>query len=347
VPLEQQLLSNPELKAAYGGKLTWLFVSRNHKGDGRDREAARTHDRFGVSCWPVLIVFDPNDDQVLAEMSRTLRECRPLLDRILARGIAEPRAGSAEERPASPAFRDPRVRITDLEAGERAVALEEIVLKKLEVDAPTAQRIAAMLGDAKEDIVVRIRAARALSACAPHLLAAHAEPLLALQNDVMRYVVLEHLAAHPDTRFARTLEALFRDVGTQVSSINPNVVRLHVAKALAGCGDAATVGALAPFARAANPRNGLSPLLLKTLAAVAVRLPDTRAEVVDLLLESWPREVAEKADDVDLRTSLGLARAAREALAAASGVELPEVPKAWAQDARGEYLAKVRALVGR
>jgi len=63
------LLSNLKMQAHYDA-VTWLFVSRNFKDDEKDREAARTHDRFGVTSWPQLVLFDPRDDKVLAEMPR-------------------------------------------------------------------------------------------------------------------------------------------------------------------------------------------------------------------------------------------------------------------------------------
>jgi len=79
------LLSNPKMKAHYG-RVTWLFVSRNFKDDEKDREAARTHDRFGISSWPQLVLFDPRDDAVLAFMPRGfdawVQALAPLADKV-------------------------------------------------------------------------------------------------------------------------------------------------------------------------------------------------------------------------------------------------------------------------
>jgi len=38
-----------------------------------DLEALRTHDRFGISSWPQMVVFDPRDDRVLAVPPRSVK----------------------------------------------------------------------------------------------------------------------------------------------------------------------------------------------------------------------------------------------------------------------------------
>ena len=70
--------------AAYYDKVTWLFVSRNFKNDEKDREALRTHDRFGISSWPQLVLFDPRDDSVLEQMSRKLEDFKQQLKKHVA-----------------------------------------------------------------------------------------------------------------------------------------------------------------------------------------------------------------------------------------------------------------------
>ncbi|MCB9891585.1 MAG: hypothetical protein H6832_17965 [Planctomycetes bacterium] len=70
--------------AAYYDKVTWLFVSRNFKKDEKDREALRTHDRFGISSWPQLVLFDPRDDTVLEQMSRELDSFKKQLKKHVA-----------------------------------------------------------------------------------------------------------------------------------------------------------------------------------------------------------------------------------------------------------------------
>jgi hypothetical protein len=66
------LLPAKELAPHYGD-VTWLFVSRNFKDDEKDREAARTHDRFGITSWPQMVIFDPRDDRVLLQQPRDLQ----------------------------------------------------------------------------------------------------------------------------------------------------------------------------------------------------------------------------------------------------------------------------------
>lgn len=80
MPVEQQLLPHKDLEKYYG-KVTWLFVSRNFKKDEKDREALRTHDRFGISSWPQLVLFDPRNDRVLERMSRELEPFKAQLQK--------------------------------------------------------------------------------------------------------------------------------------------------------------------------------------------------------------------------------------------------------------------------
>ena len=323
------MLSNPDLKREYETKLTWLFVSRNFKGDATDREAERTHDRFGVTCWPILVVFDPRTDEVLAELPRTLAACRPILDRILARKFTLP-AGTAT-RPSVDA---------------RVLELEEIVLRKQTLEPAAQPQLAALLADPQADIVLRIRALRALQTCAPQLVVAHAKELLQIPNDPLRYAVLDLVAAHPDPALAPVLGRIFADAGGKVPSINPNVLRIHAAKCLGTSGDAATIGILAPIARTANPRNGLSPVLLKALATLATRLPDARGRVVEVLLGSFPAAVPQGADVAQSRPALALAKAAREALETASGrKDLPPLPAQWHEQPRDAFLVQLRTAV--
>ena len=65
------MLPHPDLAPHYD-KVTWLFVTRNFKEDAKDLEAKRTHDRFGISSWPQMMIFDPRDDRVVTMMPRQL-----------------------------------------------------------------------------------------------------------------------------------------------------------------------------------------------------------------------------------------------------------------------------------
>lgn len=91
------MLSNKETAPFYD-TVTWLFVSRNFKDDATDREAARTHDRFGVSSWPQLVVFDPRDDRVLAELPR---DFAGFTAGLTAHAKAVPMAGAAAQAAAA------------------------------------------------------------------------------------------------------------------------------------------------------------------------------------------------------------------------------------------------------
>lgn len=88
------MLASPELEPLYG-EVTWLFVTRNFEDDAGDREAARTHDRFGISSWPQLLVFDPRGDAVVARPPRDLAGFKRALEST--RGTV-PRPGSADRR---------------------------------------------------------------------------------------------------------------------------------------------------------------------------------------------------------------------------------------------------------
>ncbi|MCC6670593.1 MAG: hypothetical protein IT458_06010 [Planctomycetes bacterium] len=93
MPLEQQLLPDPTLKPWYD-RVVWLFVTRNFKGDGGDLEALRTHDRFGVSSWPQMLVFDPSDDRVLVEPPRDRKGFERAFEQAVAAHRGKPDAGA-------------------------------------------------------------------------------------------------------------------------------------------------------------------------------------------------------------------------------------------------------------
>ena len=64
MPIEKQLLPDKDLRPFYQ-KVTWLYVCRRFKsGDAKDVEALRNHDRFGISSWPQMFLFDPRDDRI-------------------------------------------------------------------------------------------------------------------------------------------------------------------------------------------------------------------------------------------------------------------------------------------
>lgn len=84
MPIEEQLLPSKELKPYYE-TVTWLYVCRTFKeAQAKDQEALRTHDRFGISSWPQMFLFDPADDRVLATPPRQLAGFRATFDRVLS-----------------------------------------------------------------------------------------------------------------------------------------------------------------------------------------------------------------------------------------------------------------------
>ncbi|MCB9869133.1 MAG: HEAT repeat domain-containing protein [Planctomycetes bacterium] len=83
MPIEEQLLPSKKLQPYYT-RVTWLYVCRTFKKDAHDREAERTHDRFGISSWPQMLVFDPRTDAQLATPPRHLAGFLATFDRVLA-----------------------------------------------------------------------------------------------------------------------------------------------------------------------------------------------------------------------------------------------------------------------
>jgi len=422
VPLERDVLAHPDLKPWYE-RVTWLFVNRNFAWDKRlrerrplrpdrldkavrdDLEALRTHDRFGISSWPWMVVFDPRDDRVLAvpprsvkglvaafkkgilalpspdpagrALSRRLEKARELHaegKRAQAIRLLEPLAQErdrflawAEARELLADWQDPpapgiATRLEDPDAAVRAIALESLYMRGLGATPgdrkgkpiPHETRILERLTDAKEDIVVRIRALWCLGDARPTLVTPHAAALLAVPNDPLRYRVLDALAAAPDPAANRTLIRIFREAGREVPSRNPNVLRIRVARVLGKTGDGTSVPVLAEVTRAANPRNSLNGIAVDALGSIAGRLDAKgRRAVVKALLESLPPAVEPQADPRRqawaTRIHLALVRKIAAALRAAApsrSERLPPVPSGWTADERERYVTGLNRAVG-
>lgn len=349
VPVDE-MLTNDALEKVYE-KVTWLFVTRNFKGDEKDREAYRTHDRFGMSSWPQLIVFDPRSDEIVAEPPRDLEGFLATLERSAVEHRFRPRAeavvadaatGGREDRPTS--------------ARERAIAFEDATLRVAEdPDAtPAIAPEAALeaLRNDDEDLVVRIRAVRYLAAVAPELAAEHAPGLLDVANDPLRYDLLQLLAKHPNPQSSSKLATIFRDAGRGVPSRNPNVLRGHAARALATCGDAAAAGALREIAVEANPLNSTTRLAIEALAGIGARTDARgRAGIVTILLDAFPAghdDPAFEGRPAGSRNRMvrALATSVRDALVQATGREdLPAVPEDWSTKARESYVRTLRSAI--
>jgi hypothetical protein len=257
VPVEQQLLPSAALKPVYD-KLAWLYVNRNFDNSSLDRVAERIELRFGVSSYPHLLLVDPETLEVIREVGRTEKA---FLDAV----------GRAKvDRPA-----DPKA------AAEKLKQAEERLAKLAKSPTVTAARKA--LDD--EDVVVRYAALQVLAKQQPRAVAAKAGELLAVPHDQLRYEVCEVLARVGDRSAASALEALVRD---PKGSMNPNVLRIRAVQALAACGRAESVPAVAEFATTGQANNTLTHEAVETLAAIAIRVPKAKAEVKAALVQSYP-----------------------------------------------------------
>lgn len=340
------MLPNPALKPWYD-RVVWLFVSRNFKSDAKDLEALRTHERFGISSWPQMIVFDPIDDRVLLDPPRDLAGFVAAFERGVA--LTAGRAPNTGETPAHGALRDLLAaderpmdeRLTDRNPIARAVALEDLAAGDA-IPAATLSKVQAILARPDEDVVVYLRALRVCAKRRPDAVLARARELLAIDNDPLRYEVLELVRAHPDPALAAVLNRLFADAGHGVPSRNPNVLRMRTAPCLGAAGDAASIDALAPLAREANWRNGTTGAVLQALASLGARLPAERARVEAVLLEAFPPGVA-ATDAQATRASLALAKKVLDALASVrAGWSAPKLPDTWVDEARADFVARVR-----
>ncbi len=342
------MLPNAALKPWYD-RVVWLFVSRNFKGDGKDLEALRTHERFGISSWPQMIVFDPIDDRVLLDPPRDLAGFLRAFERGV--GHTKGRAPGTGVTAAHRALRDPigadsrpmAELLADANPVVRAVALEEMA-SVADLDAATLDSVQAILARTDEDVVVYLRALRVCAKRRPAAVLTRARELLSIDNDPLRYEVLDLVRTHPDATLAPDLNRLFAEAGTGVASRNSNVLRMRTAPCLGAAGDVASVDVMAPLAREANWRNGTTGVVLLALAQLGSRLPDARPRVVAVLQASFPPAV-DAADAQATRASLALAKKVIDALRAVrTEWRAPALPAAWDDASRGAIVAAAAAL---
>jgi hypothetical protein len=281
VKLEEQLLPDAALAPLYD-KAVWVYVYRTFKKDEEDRLAERISLRFGVTSWPQLFLADPQALHILRHTGRTKESFHA--------AFAETDVGKAADTTAH----------ARLQAAEkRAIALE----KK-----PTRRRARKGLDD--EDIVVRVRAVEFLAKDEPAAIVKRAKALLAVPNDPLRYEVCRVLAAARDSAAADALEGLVRE---PKDSLNPNVLRIRAVQALATCGDAGSVAAIAPHAATGAYFNGLTGIAVDALAAIAARDPEAHVEVRKALTQAYPPPPAE-GDARALRACIALAKRVHKAL---------------------------------
>ena len=282
--MEEQLLPLAELEPAYE-KAVWLYVFRDFSGDARDRHDERVALRFGFSSYPQHKLVHPETFAILDDTGRSVES-------FLA-AVGRTRVEVSDTHDAAAALRA---------AEERAQRLEE---------RPGVKAAEAALDD--DDVVVRLRALEILAAEKPEAIVARAPRLLAVENDGVRYAACRALAAAGGTSAARPLEALLATPG---ATLNPNVLRMHAVQALARCGDAASVEALAPFADRAEWRNALTRAVVTALVEIAGRERGTRDRVRELLVGTLPDP---QEDERMQRIAVALARHVHDALGTLTG----------------------------
>ena len=284
------MLPNPDLKPAYD-KVVWVYVYRDFSRKGQDHAAERTSTRFGVTSWPQLFLADPHTLEILAHTGREV-------DSFLA----------AVERTRVEATRSTAPIDAMREAEARADELEKKGTVKL-----------ARAGIDDSDIVVRTLALGILASKDPKAVAARATELLAVPNDPFRYEVCAVLAKTSTPEAKRALAAL---VSEPKDSLNPNVLRIRAVQALAACGDAESVDAIAPHARTGAYFNGLTGIAVDALAAIAERDRSARAAVREALKASYPAP-PDPSDERAHRACVALAKRVHAALKEKRGFPNP------------------------
>ena len=275
------MLPHPSLKPLYD-EIVWVYVYRDFSGSEADRTAERILLRFGVSSWPQLFLADPHDWKILKHTGRTTGS-------FLAAARAVP------------------VRATQSKDALERTREGEALARRLE-ERPTTKLAREAL--AHDDIVARARALGVLASKDPKLVVKRAKDLLAVPNDPFRYRVCEVLKEAADPSAARALEAL---VEKPTDSLNPNVMRIHAVKALAACGDARSVDAIAPFAQSGEYFNGLTGTAVDALAAIAKRDKSARKPVRKALKAAYPHPPKEPNARAE-RACVALAKRVHKAL---------------------------------
>lgn len=281
--MEEQLLPLPALEPAYE-KVVWLYVYRDFSGSVEDRAAERIALRMGYSSYPQHHLVHPESFERLTSTGRSLESFLGSVERTKLT------IGSTSDAPS-------------------ALARAERIATELE-EKPSAKRALELLRDEDEtDVVVAYRAAAIVAEEAPDELAALSVRLLQLPHDPLRYLVLDALGGTADEAAAPALEAMAAE---PANSLNPNVLRIRAVKALGACGRAESVPVLAPFAEAADWRNGLTRTTLDALVAIAGRSKDAKKPVRAVLARSFPAPPAADLDEaVRDRTERGIVSLAK------------------------------------
>jgi len=258
------LLPNPALKPAYD-KAVWLYVYRDFSSSADDSAAERICLRLGMTSYPQTLLIDPSTLARLGDTGRTVETFLPAVNAVHVKKSASLECVKAVAA-----------------ADERAKALQS---------APSPAAALKALDDA--DIVVRYIALGILAEKDPGKLVARAGELLAVPHDPFRYEVCRVLAKAGDVKAAPALESLLRDAP---DSLNPNVVRIEAARALAGAGSADSIQALRPFAASGDYRNGLTLASIDAISAIAARDKLAKPRAREALLEAYPEPAQEESE---------------------------------------------------
>lgn len=301
--MERGLLSDAKLAAHYDD-VVWMYLFQDFSGSEADRAAERVAIRFGITSWPQHFLVDPRTLEVLADTGRSLESFQRAVER------AQP----ADDGPVT------------TESLRAADALAEQL--EQETDATTARERLQ-----HDDVVVRYRALQRMLEQDPDSVVAAADALLAAPHDQIRFQVCTLLARAGDARAKPRLEALLR---TPEPSKNPNVLRLHCVRALARCGDAGSIEAIAPHASSGAYFNSLTSAAVDTLVALAQRLEEQRDAVQAVLVRAFP-EPKPDADAPQQRACRALAQRVHEALQSVTGARHP-FPERYDAAARASLL---------
>ncbi len=256
VIVESEMLSSPDLKPYYDEAI-WLYVYRDFQGGEADRNAERITDRYSLSSWPQLWLIDPHDLATIGETGRTVA--------TFADAISKVEIEATKNFSVVEALKDSEAKVVEFERNPT----RDLARKLIESD----------------DIVAQLAAVRFLAEEKNFDdITNHAQRLLAIPNDGLRYEVLDAIAETGNGSVATEIAEL---VNSPQPSRNFNVLRSHAIKALASCGDASSIAVIAPHAQG-TARNSTARVSIQAMLKLLSSHPDCKAEVIRALLDSFP-----------------------------------------------------------
>ncbi|MBM4063054.1 MAG: HEAT repeat domain-containing protein [Planctomycetes bacterium] len=305
--LERGLLSDPKLARHYDA-VVWMYLFQDFTHSETDRAAERVAIRFGITAWPQHFLVDPFTLGKLADTGRSLGT----FGAAVAKAVVKP--GEAAPSVAELAALDELAKSLE---GEGDVAVAKRHLKHA-------------------DRVVAFRALEIVAKKAPAELVPESGWLLAVPNDQIRGIVCDVLAEHGDGRARESLHAIVRD---PEPSENPNALRVRAVKALARCGDGSSLPVIAPFATSGAHNNSLTGVSVRAVAAIAARLPESKAAAVAVLVQAYPPPPKDGEGAPQKRMCEALVKEVHKALGGLTGKQVP-LPADYTEAARQE-LSKI------